>query len=59
MSLPSAPFEGHDSGPDAPGGIVDRVCWREAVTARIPSLRAFAWSLSRNGADADDLSRRR
>jgi len=56
MSLPSAPFEGgHDADPDAPGGIIDRADWREAVTARIPSLRAFAWSLSRNGADADDL----
>jgi RNA polymerase sigma-70 factor (ECF subfamily) len=29
--------------------------WREGVEALIPSLRAFAWSLSRNAADADDL----
>jgi RNA polymerase sigma-70 factor (ECF subfamily) len=29
--------------------------WREAVVAQIPALRAFAWSLSHNGADADDL----
>ena len=50
MSLSSAPTDA-----DAPGGITDRASWREAVTARIPSLRAFAWSLSRNGADADDL----
>ena len=55
MSLSSAPFEGHDAAPARPGGIADRASWREAVTARIPSLRAFAWSLSRNGADADDL----
>lgn len=56
MSLSSAPFEeGPDSASDAPGGIVDSADWRAAVTARVPSLRAFAWSLSRNGADADDL----
>ncbi len=29
--------------------------WRDEVIAQIPALRAFAWSLSRNGADADDL----
>jgi RNA polymerase sigma-70 factor (ECF subfamily) len=29
--------------------------WREEVIALTPSLRAFAWSLSHNGADADDL----
>ena len=29
--------------------------WRDAVVALIPALRAFAWSISRNGADADDL----
>lgn len=29
--------------------------WRDAVTCRIPALRAFAWSLCRNSADADDL----
>src|SRR5690606_16109260 len=57
MTLSHAPADGgRPTDPDdAPGGIVDRVRWREAVTARIPSLRAFAWSLSRNGADADDL----
>ena len=56
MSLPSAPSEGGpDTDPVTPEGIVDSASWREAVTARIPSLRAFAWSLSRNGADADDL----
>lgn len=29
--------------------------WREAIIGQIPALRAFAWSLCRNGADADDL----
>ncbi len=29
--------------------------WREDVIGLIPALRAFAWSLSHNGADADDL----
>ncbi len=31
------------------------VNWRNDIVALIPALRAFAWSLSRNGADADDL----
>ena len=29
--------------------------WRDDVVALIPALRAFAWSLSHNGSDADDL----
>lgn len=29
--------------------------WRSDVVAMIPALRAFAWSLSHNGSDADDL----
>lgn len=29
--------------------------WREEVIGLIPALRAFAWSLSHNGSDADDL----
>jgi RNA polymerase sigma-70 factor (ECF subfamily) len=29
--------------------------WRDDVIALIPALRAFAWSLSHNAADADDL----
>lgn len=36
-------------------GIIEPSAWREQVIALIPSLRAFAWSLSRNPADADDL----
>ena len=29
--------------------------WRDDVVRMIPALRAFAWSLSHNGSDADDL----
>ena len=29
--------------------------WRNEVVAMSPALRAFAWSLSHNGSDADDL----
>lgn len=29
--------------------------WREALVAAIPTLRAFAWSLARSSADAEDL----
>ncbi len=29
--------------------------WRDDVIALIPALRAFAWSLSHNSSDADDL----
>jgi RNA polymerase sigma-70 factor (ECF subfamily) len=29
--------------------------WRDLVVEQIPALRAFAWSVSRNGPDADDL----
>ena len=29
--------------------------WRDDVVALIPALRAFAWSLSHNAADSDDL----
>ena len=29
--------------------------WRDQVVCMIPALRAFAWSISHNGADADDL----
>ena len=31
------------------------VSWRDEVVGLIPALRAFAWSLSHNGSDADDL----
>jgi RNA polymerase sigma-70 factor (ECF subfamily) len=39
------------AGPDGVGGH----SWRDAVVLMIPALRAFAWSLSHNSADADDL----
>ena len=38
-------------GPDGAGGP----SWRDSVVALIPALRAFAWSLSHNSAEADDL----
>jgi RNA polymerase sigma-70 factor (ECF subfamily) len=31
------------------------VDWRDSVVQLIPALRAFAWSLSHNSSDADDL----
>jgi RNA polymerase sigma-70 factor, ECF subfamily len=34
---------------------LDDVSWRDDVIALVPALRAFAWSLSHNSADADDL----
>ena len=57
MSQPAAPAPQGvaERASDAPEGIVSPAQWREAVTAKIPSLRAFAWSLSRNASDADDL----
>ncbi|MBC6980660.1 sigma-70 family RNA polymerase sigma factor [Caulobacter sp. 17J80-11] len=45
-------------GPAAPVLDADELessSWREDVVALIPALRAFAWSLSHNSADADDL----
>ena len=43
------------TGPRRPTGIIDPADWRETIMGFIPSLRAFAFSLSRNSADADDL----
>lgn len=48
----SVATDGHDRHQ---GAIADRGDWRDGVMSQIPSLRAFAWSLSRNAADADDL----
>ncbi len=39
----------------ARAGRNDDSNWREEVISLIPALRAFAWSLSHNSADADDL----
>jgi RNA polymerase sigma-70 factor (ECF subfamily) len=36
-------------------GVNPDLEWRDQVVGLIPALRAFAWSISRNGADADDL----
>ena len=44
-----SPAEGSE-----PSAVSDRE-WRDQVVGMIPALRAFAWSVSRNGADADDL----
>src|SRR6201982_2966466 len=35
--------------------IIGMSSWRDEVVGLIPALRAFAWSLSHNGSDADDL----
>ncbi|WP_305673180.1 sigma-70 family RNA polymerase sigma factor [Phenylobacterium sp.] len=44
---------------DGPGRVEDIMSgesdWRNDVVGMIPALRAFAWSLSHNGSDADDL----
>lgn len=37
------------------GSQMTRELWRDAVVAMIPALRAFGWSLTHNGSDADDL----
>jgi RNA polymerase sigma-70 factor (ECF subfamily) len=44
---------GHEaSAPAKQGSETD---WRDSVVELIPALRAFAWSLSHNASDADDL----
>ncbi|HEY3813636.1 MAG TPA: sigma-70 family RNA polymerase sigma factor [Caulobacteraceae bacterium] len=40
---------------DAAREAREAASWRADVVALIPALRAFAWSLSHNAADADDL----
>ncbi|HZZ89115.1 MAG TPA: sigma-70 family RNA polymerase sigma factor [Caulobacteraceae bacterium] len=42
---------------DRPGRVLVQIDseWRDQVVGLIPALRAFAWSISRNGSDADDL----
>jgi RNA polymerase sigma-70 factor (ECF subfamily) len=37
------------------GGSLIVMNWRDDVVAMMPALRAFAWSLSHNRSDADDL----
>lgn len=53
MSVPSASTAEIDSRHQ--GGITARSDWRDGVMGQLPALRAFAWTLSRNAADADDL----
>jgi len=63
MSLPNAspdPSTRPDAGRASSGTDIQPTpgtaeTWQEDVLALIPALRAFAWSLSRNGSDADDL----
>ena len=57
VRVPDGPQDNgpHVSGSSRPSGIVDAVDWRHAITGFLPSLRAFAFSLSHNSADADDL----
>jgi len=50
-SLPEPPVRPQ---PGRPPRMSERE-WRDGMLALLPSLRAFAWSLARNGADADDL----
>lgn len=54
MSILSPQRSESESRPST-GDIHDEQGWRDGVIGQIPSLRAFAWSLSRNPADADDL----
>ncbi len=56
---PPAPTVGDTPAATADMGHADpraaEAGWREDVVGQIPSLRAFAWSLSHNRSDADDL----
>ncbi|WP_312783336.1 sigma-70 family RNA polymerase sigma factor [Brevundimonas sp.] len=57
VRVPDGP---QDNGPSyapsrRPVGIVKPADWRYAITGLLPALRAFAFTLSRNSADADDL----
>ncbi len=52
---PPTPSSPELETPDPAAPDASTVEWRDAVIALLPPLRAFAWSLSRNSADADDL----
>jgi RNA polymerase sigma-70 factor (ECF subfamily) len=52
MMDPSRTGEAESTGPGLGG---KGPSWRDSVVALIPALRAFAWSLSHNSSDADDL----
>jgi RNA polymerase sigma-70 factor (ECF subfamily) len=49
------PTAGRRIGKRIEGGMTVALSWRDEVVGLIPALRAFAWSLSHNGSDADDL----
>ena len=53
-SLQTIETERRYSAP-TPRRRLDREQWRRDFEAQLPSLRAFAWTLARSGADADDL----
>jgi RNA polymerase sigma-70 factor (ECF subfamily) len=46
---------GREIGKRIEGSMTAALSWRDEVVGLIPALRAFAWSLSHNGSDADDL----
>jgi RNA polymerase sigma-70 factor (ECF subfamily) len=52
MMGPPAAAEHEAAGPSRTGTDLN---WRDSVVQLIPALRAFAWSLSHNSSDADDL----
>ena len=52
MMGPPGTSEGEASVPSKAEKDTD---WRDSVVQLIPALRAFAWSLSHNASDADDL----
>src|SRR3954467_5397980 len=52
MMGPPGTAEDEAAVPSKAGKVLN---WRDSVIALIPALRAFAWSLSHNSSDADDL----
>lgn len=62
MPHPRMPEGPHAAEPPSPSpdltgspDLADPGVWREMLARQIPALRAFAFSLARNRADADDL----
>jgi RNA polymerase sigma-70 factor (ECF subfamily) len=55
MMGPPGTAEGGDAVPPKAGKSSADTEWRDSVVQLIPALRAFAWSLSHNASDADDL----
>ncbi|MGZ8362411.1 MAG: sigma-70 family RNA polymerase sigma factor [Caulobacteraceae bacterium] len=44
-----------DSQQESGAALAASNAWRDDIVALIPSLRAFAWSIAHNAAEADDL----